>query len=373
MELLDIYDGDYNKTGKTAERGKPMEKGEYFLIVDVWIINSAGELLISKRTPETEPEPDKWQPTCGCAIAGDDSVSAALREVKEELGLALDPEKGRLVKRYKAWGCAFIDVWLFRQDVDINQVVLQPGETDDVMWAAGDYIKRLIASDKFLNAGRVPYLEEIFEICDITANNNKMVEWQLKTRGIKLNAVLDAMRNVPRHLFVPENMRNHAYDDSPLPIGAGQTISQPYIVAFMTEILKPAPGMKILEIGTGSGYQAAVLAYLGCEVYTVELLEGLADGAKKIFEALGLDNIKAKRGNGYAGWAEEAPFDAVIVTAAPGKIPEKLIGQLKDGGKMIIPVGEAYSVQSLKIILKKAGEITESDLLPVRFVPMVDV
>ena len=209
-------------------------------------------------------------------------------------------------------------------------------------------------------------MEQTFEIY-----RNKMVEEQLKTRNITSEAVLDAMRNVPRHLFVPENIQGYAYDDSPLPIGAGQTISQPYIVAFMTELLEPVPGMKILEIGTGSGYQAAILAYLGCEVYTVELLEELAAGAKKTFTTLGFDNVKAKHGNGYMGWAEEAPFDAIIVTAAPASIPEILIEQLKDGGKMIIPVGEVYSVQSLKIIFKKNGKIIENDLLPVRFVPMV--
>ena len=206
---------------------------------------------------------------------------------------------------------------------------------------------------------------------NFNTTRNIMVEEQLKTRNITSEAVLNAMLNVPRHLFVPENTQNYAYDDSPLPIGAGQTISQPYIVAFMTELLEPVPAMKILEIGTGSGYQAAVLAYLGCEVYTVELLEELAAGAKKTFTTLGFDKIKTKNGNGYIGWAEEAPFDAIIVTAAPASIPEILIEQLKDGGKMIIPVGEVYSVQSLKIIFKKNGKIIENDLLPVRFVPMV--
>ena len=200
----------------------------------------------------------------------------------------------------------------------------------------------------------------------------KMVEEQLKTRGIKSESVLDAMRNVPRHLFVPGNLHSLAYDDSPLPIGSGQTISQPYIVAFMTEQLDPVPGMKVLEIGTGSGYQAAVLAYLGCEVYTIELLEGLYAQAKEIFAALNLDNVKAKHGNGYMGWPEEAPFDAVIVTAAPDTIPEILIEQLKDGGKMVIPVGKAHSVQLLKFIIKKDGKITEEDMLMVRFVPMVE-
>jgi protein-L-isoaspartate(D-aspartate) O-methyltransferase len=139
----------------------------------------------------------------------------------------------------------------------------------------------------------------------------------------------------------------------------------------MTEQLEPVFGMRVLEIGTGSGYQAAVLAYLGCEVYTVELLEGLATGAKKVFDALDFSNIKVRHGNGYMGWPEEAPFDAIIVTAAPDNVPEKLIEQLKDGGRMIIPVGEVYAVQSLKLIRKTDGSVASKDLLSVRFVPMV--
>jgi protein-L-isoaspartate(D-aspartate) O-methyltransferase len=200
---------------------------------------------------------------------------------------------------------------------------------------------------------------------------DKMVEEQLKPRGIKSDSVLDAMRNVPRHLFVPEHLQYYAYDDSPLIIGAMQTISQPYIVALMTELLEPVRGMKILEIGTGSGYQAAVLAYLGCEVYTVEYVEELAAKAKKIFAALNMNNIDTRHGNGYAGWAEEAPFDAIIVTAAPDTVPEKLVEQLKDRGKMIVPVGKFNSAQELKLITKKDGTILEQDLLSVRFVPMV--
>jgi len=180
------------------------------------------------------------------------------------------------------------------------------------------------------------------------------------------------MRKVPRHLFVPENMQNEAYADSPLPIGLRQTISQPYIVAFMTEQLKPAAGLKILEIGTGSAYQAAILASLGCEVYSIELLEELAAAAKKILGALDYNNVKVRHGNGFSGWPEEAPFDAVIVTAAPDRVPQKLIEQLKEGGKMIVPVGPVHSVQYLKLITKTGNRIIESDLLPVRFVPMVE-
>ena len=201
---------------------------------------------------------------------------------------------------------------------------------------------------------------------------HQMVEEQLKARNIKSKVVLDAMRTVPRHLFVPQNMQQHAYADSPLPIGLDQTISQPYIVAFMTESLEPTPEMKILEIGTGSGYQAGVLAHIGCEVYTIELLPELAKRAEKVITGLKFTNVKVKCGNGYEGWPEEAPFDAIIVTAAPEKIPEKLIEQLKDGGKMIIPVGPVHSVQSLKLITKKGTRIAERNLLPVRFVPMVE-
>jgi protein-L-isoaspartate(D-aspartate) O-methyltransferase len=201
---------------------------------------------------------------------------------------------------------------------------------------------------------------------------DKMIEEQLKVRNIKSQAVLDAMRYVQRHLFVPENMQKSAYNDSALPIGLGQTISQPYIVAFMTEQLTPAAGMKILEIGTGSGYQAAILAYLGCEVYTIELVEEHAVAAKKILASLNLNNVNIRHGNGFSGWAEEAPFDAIIITAAPKTIPEKLIEQLKDGGKMIVPVGEVHSVQYLKLIIKKENSIIQKELLPVRFVPMVE-
>jgi len=213
-------------------------------------------------------------------------------------------------------------------------------------------------------------------------DSNQMVDEQLKRRNIKSKAVLDAMKNVPRHLFVPEDKQAHAYGDYPLSIGFGQTISQPYIVAYMTELLEhvsngesglQASSIKILEIGTGSGYQASVLGYLGYDVYTIELLEDLANKARKILSDLNFDNVKVKHGNGYLGWPEAAPFDVIIVTAAPEKLPEKLIEQLKDGGKMIIPVGEVHSTQSLKLIFKKDKKIIEKDLLPVRFVPMVEV
>ena len=211
---------------------------------------------------------------------------------------------------------------------------------------------------------------------------NKMVEEQLKMRNIKSETVLEAISSVPRHFFVLKELQNFSYEDSPLPIGLGQTISQPYIVAFMTEQLRldtyprsltgPLSGKKILEIGTGSGYQAAVLASLGCEVFTIELLEELAANAKKTLAGLNFNNVKVLNGDGYSGLPEEAPFDAIIVTAAPEKIPEKLVEQLKNGGRMILPVGKVNSVQMLKLITKENNKITEKELLPVRFVPMVE-
>jgi 8-oxo-dGTP pyrophosphatase MutT (NUDIX family) len=163
MELRDILDEHGNKTGKTGERGKSLNQGEYYLIVDVWIMNNNGEFLISKRT--NEPEANKWQPTSGCAVAGEDSISAALRETKEEIGITLNPQNGKMVKRYIAWADAIVDVWLFKQEVDINEVVLQPRETDDIMWATSDAINQLFDNDKFLQ--RVPYLNELFQICEL--------------------------------------------------------------------------------------------------------------------------------------------------------------------------------------------------------------
>jgi len=203
-------------------------------------------------------------------------------------------------------------------------------------------------------------------------NRRRMIEDQLIPRGIKSEAVLSAMNTVPRHLFVPENLRSFAYNDYPMPIGFEQTISQPYIVAYMTEQLDPVPGIKVLEIGTGSGYQTAILAQLGCEVYSVELLGELVDEARKILAILHYDNVKIKHGNGFEGWPEEAPFDVIIVTAAPDIMPKKLVSQLKDGGRMIVPIGDAHSVQTLKRITKSGERTTEDDLLLVRCVPMVE-
>ncbi len=196
----------------------------------------------------------------------------------------------------------------------------------------------------------------------------KMVEEQIHNRGVKDERVLAAMRKVPRHLFVPVSEREHAYIDSPLPIGEGQTISQPYIVGLMTELLELKPNDKVLEIGTGSGYQAAILAELSKEVYSIEIIESLALRAKDTLNKLGYKNIEIKVGDGYKGWKEKAPFDAIIVTAAPPDIPPPLLEQLKEGGRMVIPLGEYF--QELYVITKKNGEIFKKSIIPVRFVPM---
>lgn len=200
----------------------------------------------------------------------------------------------------------------------------------------------------------------------------QMVEVQIRARDVRSKVVLDAMRVVPRHLFVPKSVQSMAYDDRPLPIGQNQTISQPYIVAYMTEQINPKPGMKVLEIGTGSGYQAAILAQIGCSVFTIELLEPLANRAATTLKEIGYTTVNVRCGDGYQGWPEEAPFDAIIVTAAPEYIPPRLIEQLKDGGIMVLPVGPVNSVQFLKLVTKKGSKTTETNLLPVRFVPMVE-
>jgi protein-L-isoaspartate(D-aspartate) O-methyltransferase len=197
----------------------------------------------------------------------------------------------------------------------------------------------------------------------------KMVEEQIIRRGVENEKVIEALLKVPRHEFVPFQYKNLAYSDSPLPIGYDQTISQPYIVALMTELLKLEGNEKILEIGTGSGYQAAILAELVKEVYTVEILEPLAETAKKKLKQLGYQNIKVKAGDGFLGWKEFAPFDAIIITCAPDEIPPKLFKQLKEGGRMVIPVGKRS--QELKLVTKHKGEAKVVNIIPVRFVPMV--
>jgi protein-L-isoaspartate(D-aspartate) O-methyltransferase len=197
----------------------------------------------------------------------------------------------------------------------------------------------------------------------------QMVQQQLVVRGIKDERVLDTMGKVPREEFIPPESRADSYEDGPLPIGYGQTISQPYIVAFMTEQLRLNPGDRVLEIGTGSGYQAAVLAGLVADVYSIEIIEPLAKSAEQTLQRLGCDNVHVKIGDGYKGWPEEAPFDAIIVTCAPDKVPQVLIDQLKENGRMVIPVGERFA-QELYLLEKKNGQVKQSVTLPVRFVPM---
>ena len=197
----------------------------------------------------------------------------------------------------------------------------------------------------------------------------RMVRMQIENRGIDHKSTLDAMLKVPRHLFVPEKLKDEAYDDNPIPIGFGQTISQPYIVAYMTAAIEPQTHHKILEIGTGSGYQAAVLAEIVKEVYTIEIVEELFSSAKKRIESLGYKNIKLKYADGYYGWQEAAPFDVIVVTAAAEYIPPPLLEQLKDGGKMIIPIGTPFLNQNLVLVEKSGKDFTTKSLLPVRFVP----
>jgi len=199
---------------------------------------------------------------------------------------------------------------------------------------------------------------------------NNMVKTGIFGRGVKNIGVLNAMKNVKRHLFVPDNLVYYAYEDRPLPVGYGQTISQPYIVAYMTEKLELKPDYKVLEIGTGSGYQAAVLAEIVKDVYTVEIIPELAKSAKEKFKNRGYKNIHSKTADGYYGWEKYAPYDAIIVTAAAGNIPPPLLKQLKNGGKMIIPVGSTFMVQYLILLEKIDGKIVSDRLLPVRFVPL---
>jgi protein-L-isoaspartate(D-aspartate) O-methyltransferase len=199
-----------------------------------------------------------------------------------------------------------------------------------------------------------------------------MVLEQLVDRGIKDRRVIKAMQKVERHRFVPEEYRSVAYGDHPLPIGYEQTISQPYVVAFMTEVLQLKPTDRVLEIGTGSGYQAAILAEICDSVFTIEIVPELAHRAKNLLEQLGYKNIQVKHGDGYQGWPEKAPFDAIIVTCSPTKIPQPLKSQLKEGGRMIIPVGYPETGQELYLIRKENERLIEKAVLPVRFVPMVN-
>ncbi|MFQ5738379.1 MAG: protein-L-isoaspartate(D-aspartate) O-methyltransferase [Acidobacteriota bacterium] len=198
----------------------------------------------------------------------------------------------------------------------------------------------------------------------------QMVSQQLQTRNIRNPRVLEAMGQVPRHLFVPESQRSLAYDDHPLPIGEGQTISQPYIVALMTQVADPSAGDRALEVGTGSGYQAAVLAGLLQEVYTIEIVPSLAQRAGRLLKTLGYDNVHVREGDGYQGWPEKAPFEVILVTAAADRIPQPLLDQLAEGGRLVMPVGKIQGIQTLTLITKRNGQLDKKRVTAVRFVPM---
>jgi protein-L-isoaspartate(D-aspartate) O-methyltransferase len=197
----------------------------------------------------------------------------------------------------------------------------------------------------------------------------RMVEEQIAARGVADPAVLRAMRVVPRHEFVPASARVDAYSDQPLPIGNGQTISQPYIVALMSELAAVRPGDRVLEVGTGSGYQAAILAELGADVYSIEIVEPLARRASETLRRLGYDRIHLRQGDGYGGWPSAAPFDAIVVTAAPPEVPPALLAQLASGGRLVIPVGKGE--QELRVLVKTSSGIETRSVVPVQFVPMV--
>jgi len=202
------------------------------------------------------------------------------------------------------------------------------------------------------------------------AEREAMVKYQIEARGIKDRRVIEAMRKVPRHLFVPPEYRDAAYEDRPLPIGEGQTISQPYIVALMTEALGLKGGERVLEIGTGSGYQAAILAELAGEVYTIEIVPSLAKRAEELLRDLGYDNVHVSQGDGSFGWPEAAPFDAIILTCAAPRVPERLLEQLKDKGRMVLPLGRDPFFQSLVLIIKDGDEFEQRMITGVVFVPM---
>ncbi len=205
---------------------------------------------------------------------------------------------------------------------------------------------------------------------EFAQQREEMVETQLKNRDISNELVLEAMRKVPRHLFMPASVRQHAYIDSPVPIGEGQTISQPYIVGLMTQTVDPKPGDRALEVGTGSGYQAAVLGELVQEVYTIEIVPVLAERAGKVLSESRYDNVEVRQGDGYQGWPEKAPFDIILITAAPEEIPKPLIDQLAEGGRLVVPVGPQGEIQTLTLVTKEKGEVKRAYITDVRFVPM---
>ena len=215
-------------------------------------------------------------------------------------------------------------------------------------------------------------LNAVIDEDTFTHQRKRMVEEQITYRGVTDKEGLEAMQTVPRHLFIPEENRSYSYYDQPVPIGFGQTISQPYIVAFMTELLKLVKGDVVLEVGAGSGYQAAILSKLVKQVYTIEIIEGLGKEASKRLKTMGYNNVEVKVGDGYKGWPEHAPFDAIIVTAAAEHIPQPLVDQLKPGGRLVIPVGGVYEVQDLMLITKDASsKVVKESIIPVRFVPLI--
>lgn len=230
----------------------------------------------------------------------------------------------------------------------------------------------IFISLSFLGFSRYPSKENKSADTDkTTVQRLRMVEEQIAGRGIKDRRILDAMRKIPRHLFVDSSLKERAYSDYPLPIGEGQTISQPYVVAWMTEALNLKSSDRVLEIGTGSGYQAAVLAEIVKEVYTVEIREGLKETAHKVLNEIGYKNINTKYGDGYYGWEQYAPFDAIIITASANHIPPPLIKQLKEGGRLIIPLGSTLYYQTLTLVTKNNNEIDVEQMGGVAFVPMI--
>ncbi len=238
------------------------------------------------------------------------------------------------------------------------------GRMSRLLLVAGAYLAIFSTAGCNSDNGQAAQPEET----DWKMQREKMVSEQIEAHGVKDPLVLESMRSVARHLFVPENYRDTAYYDSPLPIGDSQTISQPYIVALMSELLEVSEGEKVLEIGTGSGYQAAVLAAMGVEVRSIEIRPRLCAHAKQTLSELSYDSVEVRCGDGYGGWPEEAPFDGIIVTAAPERVPDPLLEQLGLGARMVIPVGDFY--QELKVITRTSDGFDERSVIPVRFVPM---
>jgi protein-L-isoaspartate(D-aspartate) O-methyltransferase len=266
---------------------------------------------------------------------------------------------------FKRWVYATLP--LFIALVFVTVIFAAQNKGDDANQAPADANKSKIAEEK--KAARPVHTHPAF--AERTKEREKMVATQIQARDIEDVNVLKAMRIVPRHAFVPDSEQRYAYADYPLPIGFGQTISQPYIVAFMTAALELKSDSKVLEIGTGSGYQAAVCAEIAAEVYTIEIVEGLAKSAKERLKELGYPNVFVRAGDGYFGWKEKAPYDAIIGTAAAGRVPPPLLEQLKPGGVMILPVEDRFGFQYLVLITKdQKGNLSRKKVMPVRFVPM---